>query len=50
MIEPMHHHCIPLFYLSRWVSADQRVCRLNRPHGNEVKAKRVIPEGGKRDD
>jgi len=24
MNEPIDHHCIPVFYLSRWAGADQR--------------------------
>lgn len=43
--EPVDHHYIPVFYLSRWVGADGRVCRFSRPTGNEVKAKRVVPKG-----
>ncbi len=45
MNEPIDHHYIPVFYLSRWAGDDQRVCRFSRPHGKEVKAKRVVPKG-----
>ena len=45
MNEPMDHHYLPIFYLSRWVGQDGRVCRFNRPYRSEVKAKRVAPKG-----
>jgi len=45
MNEPVDHHYIPIFYLSRWAGADGRVCRMSRPKGTEVKAKRIVPKG-----
>lgn len=45
MNEPIDHHYIPVFYLSRWVGTDGHVCRFSRPNGAEVKAKRVVPKG-----
>lgn len=44
MSNPINHHYIPVFYLSRWVGADGRVCRFSRPYGVEVKAARVVPK------
>lgn len=45
MHEPIDHHYVPVFYLSRWRGDDGCVCRFSRPHGDEVKAKRVVPKG-----
>jgi Protein of unknown function (DUF4238) len=45
MNEPIDHHYVPVFYLSRWAGSDGCICRFSRPHGNEVKAKRVVPKG-----
>src|SRR5262245_57659585 len=45
MNEPVNHHYIPIFYLSRWVGEDGRLCRFSRPNGNVVRAKRVVPKG-----
>ena len=45
MNDPIDHHYLPVFYLSRWVGTDQRVCRFNRPYGERVNAKRVVPKG-----
>src|SRR5258708_3203899 len=45
MNEPIDHHYVPVFYLSRWACSDGCLCRFNRPYGNEVKAKRVVPKG-----
>jgi hypothetical protein len=44
MNEPIDHHYVPVFYLSRWVGSDGLICRFSRPYGNEVKAKRVVPK------
>lgn len=45
MNEPIDHHYLPVFYLSRWVREDGRVYRFSRPNGNEVKVKPVVPKG-----
>ena len=45
MNEPINHHYVPVFYLSRWVGTDRCLCRFSRPYGHEVKAKRVAPKG-----
>jgi hypothetical protein len=45
MSEPIDHHYVPVFYLSRWAGTDGCVCRFGRPYGTEVKAKRVVPKG-----
>jgi len=45
MDEPIDHHYLSIFYLSRWTSDDGCVCRFSRPYGKEVKAKRVVPKG-----
>jgi hypothetical protein len=45
MSEPIDHHYVAIFYLSRWASDDQKVCRFSRPHGPQVKWKRVAPKG-----
>jgi hypothetical protein len=45
MSEPIHHHYLPAFYLTRWAGNDGCVARFNRPYGKEVKAKRVSPKG-----
>jgi hypothetical protein len=45
MNEPIDHHYVPVFYLSRWAGSDGCICRFSRPHGDEVKAKRVVPKG-----
>jgi hypothetical protein len=45
MSEPIDHHYLAVFYLSRWAGADGRVCRYSRPSGTQVKAKRVVPKG-----
>jgi hypothetical protein len=45
MSEPIDHHYLAVFYLSRWARADGRVCRYSRPSGTQVKAKWVVPKG-----
>jgi Protein of unknown function (DUF4238) len=45
MNEPIDHHYVPVFYLSRWEGSDGYLCRFSRPYGDEVKAKRVVPRG-----
>lgn len=45
MSNPKNHHYVPVFYLSRWLGEDGRVCRFSRPFGAEVKAKRIVPKG-----
>ncbi len=45
MSDPLDHHYIPVFYLTRWVGADGRLCRFSRPVGTIVKTKRVVPKG-----
>src|SRR5688572_15150668 len=45
MNEPIDHHYLPIFYLTRWAGIDRCVCRFSRPYGKEVKAKRVVPRG-----
>jgi Protein of unknown function (DUF4238) len=45
MSEPLDHHYLPIFFLSRWAGHDGRVCRFSKPAGNEVKAKRVSLRG-----
>jgi hypothetical protein len=45
MSEPIDHHYLPVFYLSRWAGEDGRVCRFQRLHGGLVKAKRILPKG-----
>lgn len=45
MNEPINHHYLPVFFLTRWTGADGRVCRFSRPNGNQVKTKRVVPKG-----
>ena len=45
MNEPIDHHYVPVFYLSRWEGSDQCISRFNRPWGKEVKVKRLAPKG-----
>ena len=45
MNEPIDHHYIPVFYLSRWAGTDGRVCRFSRPYQQETIAKRLVPKG-----
>lgn len=45
MSEPINHHYVPVFYLSRWLGDDGQLCRYSRPYGEEIKAKRLVPEG-----
>ena len=45
MNEPIHHHYVSVFYLSRWEGSDGRICRFSRPYGDTVKAGRVAPKG-----
>src|ERR1700728_2171620 len=45
MSDPIDHHYLPVFYLSRWTGVDGCVCRFSRPNGTNVKAKRVVPKG-----
>jgi hypothetical protein len=45
MNEPIHHHYLSVFYLSRWEGSDGRICRFSRPYGDTVKAGRVAPKG-----
>ena len=44
MSDPINHHYVPVFYLSRWAT-DGRVCCFSRPFGSAVKPKRVVPKG-----
>lgn len=43
--EPIDHHYLPVFYLSEWAGTDRHVCRISRPYGTELRAKRVSPRG-----
>jgi hypothetical protein len=45
MDEPIDHHYLSVFYLSRWVGDDGRLCRFSRPYGPKVKGKRITPKG-----
>lgn len=45
MNEPIDHHYLPVFYLSRWAGDDGCVCRFQRIHAGVVKAKRIVPKG-----
>lgn len=45
MNEPIDHHYLPVFYLSRWAGDDGAICRLKREYGGVVKAKRLVPDG-----
>lgn len=45
MNEPIDHHYVPVFYLSRWEGSDGCICRFSRPYRDEVKAKHVVPKG-----
>jgi hypothetical protein len=45
MNEPIRHHYMPVFYLSRWKGSDGCICRFSRPYGDTVKAGRVAPKG-----
>jgi hypothetical protein len=45
MNEPIDHHYLPIFYLSRWTGNDGLLCRFSRPYGPEVKWKRISPKG-----
>jgi hypothetical protein len=45
MNEPIDHHYLPIFYLSRWADENGRVVRFERTHSGIVKAKRVVPKG-----
>lgn len=46
MEDPIHHHFLPVFYLSRWADeTDGRVTRLQRMPTGIVKAKRIVPKG-----
>ena len=46
MEEPIDHHYLPVFYLSRWMDeADGCVTRLQRMPTGIVKAKRIVPKG-----
>ena len=47
MNEPIHHHYLSVFYLSRWVGSDGRICRFSRPYGDAVKAGRVAPKAAR---
>jgi len=45
MNEPIRHHYVSVFYLSRWEGSDGRICRFSRPYGDTVKVERVAPKG-----
>ena len=46
MNDPINHHYLPVFYLSRWAGEnDGRVTRLQRLPTGVVKAKRIVPKG-----
>lgn len=45
MNEPIKHHYLPVFYLSRWAGTEGKVCRFSKPVDNEVKAKMLVPKG-----
>ena len=45
MSEPIDHHYLPQFFLSRWCGSDGKVCRFTRPTGGKAKANRVFPKG-----
>ncbi|WP_027058636.1 DUF4238 domain-containing protein [Mesorhizobium loti] len=42
---PIKHHFLPVFYLKRWAQTDGRLIEFSKPFGNQVKPKRVHPEG-----
>jgi hypothetical protein len=39
------HHYLPVFYTKRWAGPDGRVCEFSKPYGNQVKPKKVHPDG-----
>lgn len=43
MNNPVNHHYLPVFYMSRWTSTDKQVCRFSRPDGLNVIARRKFP-------
>ncbi|PBB66591.1 hypothetical protein CK228_21405 [Mesorhizobium sp. WSM4312] len=43
--QPIKHHFLPVFYLKRWAQTDGRLIEFSKPFGDEVKPKRVHPEG-----
>ncbi len=43
--EPIDHHYLPKFYLSRWCNKDGKLCRYSRPRAPKVVAKFVTPRG-----
>ena len=45
MNEPIRHHYVAVFYLSRWEGPDGRICCFSRPYGDIVKVGRVAPKG-----
>lgn len=45
MSEPIDHHYVPRFYLSRWAGEDGKICRYSIPFGTEIKTERVSPKG-----
>lgn len=45
MSDPIDHHYLARFYLSRWLGRDGLICRFSRPYAAEVKAKRVALKG-----
>ncbi len=45
MNEPIDHHYLPIFYLSRWTGSDERLCRFSRPYGTVLVPKRIVPRG-----
>lgn len=45
MSDPIYHHYLAVFYLSRWAGEDGKICRFSRPYGDKVVSKRVPPQG-----
>ena len=45
MSEPINHHYVPRFYLSRWASANGEICRFSIPFGTKLKTDWVVPKG-----
>jgi len=45
MSDPVDHHYLAIFYLSRWAGEDEKMCRFSRSFGEKVVQKRVSPKG-----
>jgi hypothetical protein len=44
MNEPIIHHYLPIFYLSKWIGPNQKLCRFSKPNSKVIVDENVSPK------